>query len=80
MFGEAHVVAVKLRGGYLLPERGVHPWVGDSLCERYWQTHVPVRSKGYYKEGTDSCPRELPEGVLVESGAGWCRMADSVVF
>ena len=80
MFGGAYVVGVKVRGGYLLPERGAHPWEGDSLFAPYRKTHVPVRSKGYYKELTDSCLRELPEGVWTTAGEGIYRVADSVVF
>ena len=58
-FGRTYSIGIKVKGGYYLSDKAVHPWMYDNNFNRYRETYLPVFYKGYYKELQDSTLTEI---------------------
>lgn len=60
VFGSVYALGVKLRGGYCLADRGVHPWEYDANFNEYRSVYVPVMYKIYRREMAGATMTECP--------------------
>ncbi len=60
VFGSIYALGVKLRGGYCLADRGIHPWEYDVDFNEYRSTYMPVMYKIYRREMASAIMTECP--------------------
>lgn len=83
-FGSNYSIAIKVKGGYVIPKAVLTPWLFDNNFSRYQDNYKPVSYKVGYRNLSDSVKKELYNdgfpGVQNLNGAEYCLVKDTSSF
>lgn len=82
-FGTDYSIAVKIRGGYVLTDKSVHPWDYNSLYDQYRKDYQPRLFPTRYSEVSKICKYDTinyEETKLVELFSGLLYAQETDVF
>lgn len=83
-FGSNYSIAIKVKGGYIIPKAVLTPWLFDDNFSRYQDNYKPVSYKIKYKNLSDSVKQELNNDVFSSiqkiNGVDFCLVKDTSSF
>lgn len=84
IFGNKTGLAIKIKGGYLIPNTVVSPWDFDENYNKYKGKYTPVSYQIKSKSFSDSTAVNIYDGVMPTSqalaGTDFCFVTDSTTF
>lgn len=84
IFGNKTGLAIKIKGGYLIPNTVVSPWDFDENYNKYKRKYAPVSYQIKLKSFSDSTAVSVYDGVMPTyqalAGTDFCFVADSTTF